>query len=286
MNWKPGTGKLRFALSLFLTYSILILFSFLYYLNSHSKIDPATSKIILLMGVSLSLSAILFAWAMNSRKNHLENEVQHKSDDVHTKNAEARKAEKAASAMYQCSKMLFAHTHFEGLLESVMDLITKVMGADEGSLMLLDSNRELYIAASRGIPPDVARTVRIKIGERIAGIAAHKRHEFLIVDGLDKYPEFAGIESNPRIRSSVVCPLICQDELLGVITLNRIMIVENFTVSDMMNVSVFASQVAQALRNAYLYQTLEHKVLELESVNNQMKSLQYQFRELSKTINP
>ena len=50
--------------------------------------------------------------------------------------------------------------------------------------------------------------------------------------------------------------------------------------------SVFASQVAQALRNAYLYQTLEHKVLELESVNNQMKSLQYQFRELSKTINP
>ena len=49
----------------------------------------------------------------------------------------------------------------------------------------------------------------------------------------------------------------------------------------MIHVSIFASQVAQALRNAYLYQTLENKVGELEEMNARLKHLQNQLQLLS-----
>lgn len=277
MVWKPGSGKLRFAISLCLTYVILAFFFGFYYFNTHHALNAAlTSRIILCLGVLLSLSAGLFAWAMESRRHFLEQEIRRKSEDVLVKNSETKKAEIAAAAIYQCSRMLFSQTRFEGLLENVMELVGKVIYADEGSLMLLDSNHELYIASSRGIPEMVARGIHVKIGQKVAGLVAQERRDFLIVDGLDKYPEFAGIESNNRIRSSIVCPLVCQQELLGVLSINRTVTHENFTVADMIHVSIFASQVAQALRNAYLYQTLELKITELEEVNARLKHVQNQ----------
>jgi transcriptional regulator with GAF, ATPase, and Fis domain len=280
--WKPGSGRLRFAISLSLIYVILGLFYGLYYFYKHSFLDPSiTSHIIMGMGVLFSLAACLFAWAMDSRRNFLELEIKRKSQDVLIKNSETKKAEVAAAAIYQCSRMLFSQTKFEGLLENVMDLMGKVIYSDEGSLMLLDSNHELYIAASRGIPEMVARGVHIKIGQKVAGLVAQERRDFLIVDGLEKYPEFAGVEPNGRIRSSIVCPLVCQQELLGILSLNRTVTSENFTVADMIHVSIFASQVAQALRNAYLYQALESKVGELEEMNARLKHLQQQLQLLS-----
>lgn len=282
MVWKPGTGKLRFAISLCLVYFILVLFVGLYYLNTRNPLETGiTSSTILVLGVLLTLSAGFFAWAMDTRRHFLEGEIKRKTEDVLIKNSETKKAEVAAAAIYQCSRMLFSHTRFEGLLENVMDLMGKVIYADEGSLMLLDSKHELYIASSRGIPETMARGAHIKIGQKVAGLVAQERRDFLIVDGLDKYPEFEGIEPNPRIRSSLVCPLVCHQELVGVLNLNRTMTRENFTVADMIHVSIFASQVAQALRNAYLYQALETKVGELEEVNARLRHLQNQLQALN-----
>jgi transcriptional regulator with GAF, ATPase, and Fis domain len=277
MVWKPGSGKLRFTLSLFSTYLILIVFFCLFYFHAQSKLHPAvTSNMILGMGILLSVSTGLFGWAMDSRRNFLESEIKRKSEDVHIKNSETKKAEIASAAIYQCSRMLFSQTRFESLLENVMELIGKVTYSDEGSLMLLDSNHELYIASSRGIPEMIAGGAHIKIGQKVAGMAARERRDFLIVDGLDKYPEFEGIEPNPRIRSSIVCPLICHQELLGVLSISRTVTRENFSVADMIHVSIFASQVAQAIRNAYLYQALEQKASELEEANVRLRHLQAQ----------
>ncbi len=172
---------------------------------------------------------------------------------------------KTLIALYESSQAVFSTVNLKELLDLVMSLIQSGLKADEGSLMFLDESQKLYIACSKGLSDDLINQVQLQIGERIAGLAAQKRQEFLIINGLDKYPEFQGVSSNPRIGSSIVIPLISQNELLGVLTLNRIAGHENFNSVDLRSASIFASQVAQAVRNAKLFQALEQKIGELKS---------------------
>ncbi|HLD49883.1 MAG TPA: GAF domain-containing protein, partial [bacterium] len=82
------------------------------------------------------------------------------------------------------------------------------------------------------------------------------------------------VQSNPRIRSSIVCPLICQEELLGVLSLNRTTKRENFTVADLLSVSIFAAQAAQAIHNSSIYRALELKITQLEESNKRIRDLE------------
>ena len=272
-----GEKRLHFSLIIL---GACLLFTFLlwdFYLNSDIPLNRTfTANLILTMGILFSISAGMFSWSLESRQTYLEKEMVRREADIKRKVKETKKAEVAAAAIYQSSHILFSHVNIEPLLKNVMELMQKVLQADEGSLMLMDERKQLYIAASRGISQEIVEQVHLSMGERVAGRAAHQKREFLIVDGLCSYEEFQGIEENPRIRSSIVCPLICQNEVLGVLNLNRISHPENYGVADLLNVSIFATIVAQALRNASLYETLEGKVQELESAYAKLKTIEEQ----------
>ena len=267
--------KLRLSVIVSLT-SLLFTFQLWnLYFNSPDKFDNGVAaNTILGMGILFSIAAGLFAWSIESRNEFLEKEVKQKIQELLQKNTESRKAESAVAAIYQVGHFLFSDMNPETLFEKIMDLSTQVLGADEGTIMLLDSTRHLTIAASRGIPENIANQVRLRIGERVAGRVAELRREVLIVDGLENYPEFKGVQSNPRIRSSIVCPLICQEELLGVLSLNSTTKRENFTVADLLSVSIFAAQAAQAIHNSSIYRALELKITQLEESNKRIRDLE------------
>lgn len=274
---KKGPKRLHFSVVIFL---VCLLFTFLlwdHYFNSNEPFNrDLAAKLIFLMGLLFSASAGLFAWSLETRQEYLEREVQRKTEELSHKKQEARLAEAASCAIYQSCHILFSDVRMESILDSVMDLISKVFLADEGSLMLLDQDRKLYIAASRGIPEHIVSKIKMNIGERVAGRVAALKREFLIVDGLQNYPEFQGIDPNPLIKSSIVCPLIFRDEVLGVLNLNRKRNQVNFTVTDLMSATIFATLAAQAIRNARLYKNLEDKIRELEEVQEKMKVLESQ----------
>lgn len=189
---------------------------------------------------------------------------------------------RALIALYECSRTLFSTINLKELLKIVMDLIQKVLQADEGSLMLLNKDNKLYIASSIGIEKIVADKVYLNIGERIAGRAAAERREMLLINGLTDYPEFSGIDINFNIGSSIVIPLAHQDELLGVLNLNRISNRDNFNSSDLRNASIFASQVTQAVQNAKMYQTLENNIEELKAAHKMLEETKDQLVESEK----
>ena len=170
---------------------------------------------------------------------------------------------KTLIAIYESSRAVFSTVDLDELLELVMDLVQKSLRADEGSLMFLDDSQKLYVASSKGLDERVAREVHLGLGDRVAGLAAQQRRALLLIGGLEKYPEFQGIKGNDRIGSSIVVPLLFRDELFGILTLNRAKGRDNFNSSDLRLASIFASQVAQAVRNAKLFRVLETKVEEL-----------------------
>ena len=168
-------------------------------------------------------------------------------------------------AIYESGKAIFSNNKLEKILESILKLLTKDFHADEGSFMLVGPEEHLYIAASFGLADEVVHSTIIKLGERVAGLAAKEKRSYLLTDGLEHYAEFLGIESKPRIRSSLIIPVYHINTLLGVLNLNRTGGHKNFSLSELRDVSVFASKIAQVIENARLYKTLEEKMKELKS---------------------
>ncbi len=185
-------------------------------------------------------------------------------------------------ALYESSRAIFSAINIDDLLEMVMGLIQNRLRADEGAIMFLDEDQKLYIVAKKGLDQDLTQQIHLKIGERVAGWVAKNRRERLLIGGLDKYPEFSDIEVNPRIASSIVVPLVYQNELLGVLTLNRLQGHENFNSTDLQHASIFALQVAQAVRNAKLFQALEKKVEELKKAYRMLEETKTQLVESEK----
>ncbi len=270
------TPKLHFSLIIFCACLLFTVAVWDHYFNSNPPVDRlVVSNLVLLMGTLFSVASGLFVWSLESRRANLEEEVRRRTSELVQK-------EREEIALYQSSKIIFTTLKLDALFKIVMDLIQKVLCADEGSLMLLDGKDQLYIAASLGIPDHIIKNVHLSMGERVAGRIQQDKKDYLLVGGLENYPNFQGIEGNPRVRSSIVCPLIYQNKVLGVLNLNRTTTAENFTASDLRNASTFAAQVAHGIQNARLYQTLEDKIAELKESNRMLKETQNQLVESEK----
>ncbi len=187
-------------------------------------------------------------------------------------------------ALYESSQIVFSRMKLSELLDVVMRLLQEVLNADEGSFMLLDREEKLYIAASRGLSQEVISQTHLAVGQRIAGHAAQERKPLLLINGLKNYVEFSNVQSDARIGSSIVVPLVFQNELLGVLNLSRMVGHENFTYMDLHSASIFASQVAQAVQNAKLYEELEIKIKELQKTYQMLQQSQDQLVQTEKLV--
>lgn len=105
------------------------------------------------------------------------------------------------------------------LFNMFLEVAVQISGADIGSVMLLDeSMKELTIRSSYGLPEEVARNTRIKLGEGLSGLAAKEDRLILI----SEKPEDSRIKyylERPYIASSVVIPIKLREKVLGVINL-------------------------------------------------------------------
>ncbi len=106
----------------------------------------------------------------------------------------------------------------EDQLAFTLRLAVDALGAERGSVMLVDSSlRNLRVAAAEGLPAEAMESTT-PFGEGIAGwVAEHMEPVVLhggVVDG-----RFEGID--PSIESSISLPLQVQETLLGVLNLVR-----------------------------------------------------------------
>ena len=108
------------------------------------------------------------------------------------------------------------------LVDSLLALVGDDMQAARCSLMLVAPDGEnLYLAAARGIAPNVAVTSRVRIGEGVSGKVAQSREPLLVMDVADA-------QTHPLLRdqyfttgSFISFPLVYHDELVGVVNLTN-----------------------------------------------------------------
>ncbi len=177
------------------------------------------------------------------------------------------------SSLYIISKAMGSTIILDELLDLIMDACISELDADTGSIMLLDEEKEeLSISIARGLPKEVIKNTRIKLGEGIAGTVA-KEGEPLLLIGKVKDLRFRKIREEEKIKSAMCVPLSVRDKVIGVISVNRLIKPIDYTTEDLGLLSLFASQAASAIANAELYSKAESRIRELTKINETIQSL-------------
>jgi two-component system sensor histidine kinase KdpD len=149
------------------------------------------------------------------------------------------------------------------VLETILGSAVELLGADSGSVMLLEGE-ELAVACVHGNAGAERR--RVRLGEGIAGRVARTR-EALLIHGTADPVEFPGLEPRDRpVTSAISAPLIHRGALLGVLNVNAAG-EKVFSEFDLRAVSLFAEQAAASIANARLYETEREHVAELTHLN-------------------
>jgi signal transduction histidine kinase len=155
------------------------------------------------------------------------------------------------------------------VVETVLDAASELTRARNGSVMLREDDT-LRMVASRG--PHAAPTgVAVPVGEGLAGEAASRRHPLLVSGLLSAAERADGREARRSFGSAAVVPLLSNDDVVGVLSLERSHTDHEFTELDLHSIALFAEHAGVAISNAQRYEdeqstaTRLAEVLELRS---------------------
>lgn len=144
------------------------------------------------------------------------------------------------------------------LFRMILESASGMVGADLGSLMLLDEGRgDLAIKATRGLHEKIVEQFRIRPGEGIAGMVAATGRAMLVRDV--EADERTGRRNRPRFksRSFVSLPLLVKGRTIGVLNLADKRTGGPFDETDLTLLSALAAQAAIAIERSAFYERSE-----------------------------
>ncbi|TGK01592.1 GAF domain-containing protein [Leptospira langatensis] len=142
------------------------------------------------------------------------------------------------------------------LLDLILERCIQICEVGSGSLMLISRTDEvLDIVTFRGMNPSVRTKVKLRVGEGITGIVAASG-EGMIVNDVTQNPHYISIKD--EILSELAVPMIVEDEVIGVISLDSSR-KQAFSDEHLELVSTLANMAAQIFKNLQTFRQLEQK---------------------------
>jgi serine phosphatase RsbU (regulator of sigma subunit) len=176
--------------------------------------------------------------------------------DVVQRNLEIKK-------LFEVSKKLMTSLNTDEILNFLLDALNEVVQFDAGVIFLINrESRKLVRKASKGYDKDLDLT--LKLGQGACGWVAETKQISLIPD-VEQAEHYYPIR--PQTRSQVSLPLMWQEDLVGVLSLESDE-KSHFTPHALELLRLFANQAAIALHNAHQYEiSLTKNILEHELLN-------------------
>jgi diguanylate cyclase (GGDEF)-like protein len=156
------------------------------------------------------------------------------------------------SIFHDVAKALTSSLDLDAVLQTIMDNIARFFKPDTWSLLMVDEQKdELYFAIAVGPASDTLKTLRLKVGEGIAGWVA-KHGESVLVPDVYTDPRFAKrIDEMTKWQTkSMICvPLKSKNRVLAVIQLINSPL-EAFGENEMFFLHALCDYAAIAIDNA------------------------------------
>lgn len=158
------------------------------------------------------------------------------------------------------------------VLNTVMDAIIRLTGAERGFLMLhSEETDELSVKVARNINRETLEKSSFEISRSIVRSVA-ETGEPIVTTNAQADPRFAGQESiiSYNLRSILCVPLKIKQHIIGVIYADNRVVSGIFLDSDRDVLAAFANQAAVAIENARLFRKIRDQLADI----TEMKSLQ------------
>jgi two-component sensor histidine kinase/putative methionine-R-sulfoxide reductase with GAF domain len=158
-------------------------------------------------------------------------------------------------------------------LQEVLELVARevadALGTDACFVYLYDERaNELVLRATHGTHvEELTRMPRMRPGEGITGFAAAERVPVMIAEQAHLDPRFKGFPNLPEdeYESILAVPILARDTLEGALNV-RTREPRVFTEDEIELLVAIASQVAQTIEHAKLYEAAQRRVAELEAL--------------------
>jgi sigma-B regulation protein RsbU (phosphoserine phosphatase) len=169
----------------------------------------------------------------------------------------------ALSTLFALGREVTSVLDLDELLPKIPQLIARLTKFQAFAVYLLDGRGgELKIAYSVGYPEEVARTLRVKVGQGLVGAAVAEAQPLLVND-VRADPRY--LEAVPGSCAELVVPLRRKGRVIGALNLLSDT-VGQFTETDEAVLRQFAAHVAVALENARLFEQERHYIGTLEAL--------------------
>ncbi len=196
--------------------------------------------------------------------------------DLEKRNRSLTAAVKRLTSLIEGGRAMSSIHALSELLDFFIALVVDELEVNRASLMALEENtRELRIVASRGISDEVVQSVRVKLGEGIAGWVAQKGRPILVKD-VKSDPRLKE-KINPKLSSSFISspivlsiPIKLQEKVLGVINVTNKRSGTAFDDDDMAFLYGLAGQAAVAIEGARHFEALQQAYENLKTAQDQV----------------
>jgi len=199
------------------------------------------------------------------RENRLQKERDQLVDQLMGSNSQLQRRAQELNVLYDVGKSVSSSLDLEEVLHRVVDAAVYVVGAEEGSLMLLDKERsELYIRASKNLD-SAAQSVRKRVTDSLAGRVLQSRRPVSI--GNDSPTERT--HTALLVKSLIYVPLILHNEAIGVLGVMNYMHDSSFDSNDTRALSALGGYATIAINNANMYHEIARERNVLSAVVNE-----------------
>jgi GAF domain-containing protein len=177
---------------------------------------------------------------------------------------------KKFSILQDISNAIVNSDNINTIANMLLDYAISYANAEMGSLMLATDD-ELSILASRGLDSQFDRSHKIRIGEGIAGTVA-KGLQPVRVNDIETDDTFRRVRRERyKTNSFMSCPIVFNNnKLLGLLNINDKKDGTPFNDDEFELLKTLANHAAIALENANLVGQLKSKAGELEAINKKL----------------
>ncbi|PYQ02191.1 MAG: serine/threonine protein phosphatase [Acidobacteria bacterium] len=164
------------------------------------------------------------------------------------------------ATLYEIGKETASILDLDELLQRVAEVVKRVIDYEMFGILLVDeATNELVVrkAVKYAVAPDKPR---IPVGKGLTGTAVLTKEPILVGD-VRQDPRYLNLI--PQTRSELVVPLVHKEKALGVFDLESPEL-NRFTEEHVKILTLLASQVAVAIENARLYESVREKEERLE----------------------
>ncbi len=201
------------------------------------------------------LTALADMAAVAIEKERLHEETLHRLAEV--------------STLYTLSTQITSSLSLKPVLDSIVSILKLTLDCRACCIFLLDASGEyLQLKAGSGLAYDWTDIARLRVGEGVSGRVISEGRSIYVPDTWQE-PDFLFFD--PNIRSLLVVPLIVHGEIIGTLSIDDLK--PNAFDEEIRLLTIVAAQVAVAIENAQLYESLHKSYKELEQAYNELQQL-------------